>query len=98
MSKKLFGGLLAAVFLIVIGAAVFFLTRTDENVELAEDFFKTTYDEAQENVKPEVRTVVLNDGMQKAYRRTLWILFAVFLVGGLAYVSMLTLRILSAFF
>ena len=69
-----------------------------KSFSVAEDFFKTTYDEAQENVKPEVRTVVLNDGMQKAYRRTLRILFAVLLVGGLAYVSMLTLRILSAFF
>ena len=48
MSKKLFGGLLAAVFLIVIGAAVFFLTRTDENVELAEDFFKTSFTPSEE--------------------------------------------------
>ena len=69
MSKKLFGGLLAAVFLIVIGAAVFFLTRTDENVELAEDFFKTSFTPSEETSslceELEASPVVIGEGVDQ---------------------------------
>ena len=67
-------------------------------VTVAEDFLKETVDDTQEHPEPEVKIIVLNDGMQKRYRRLLWITLTVLTVGGIIYTCYTSLSIYSTFY
>ena len=64
----------------------------------ARDFLKESVDESQEHPEPEVRIIVLNDGMQKRYRRLLWISLTVLTVGGIGYMCYTCMTVFKTFF
>ena len=67
-------------------------------MNIARDFLKETVDDAMEHPEPEVQIIVLNDGMQKRYRRMLWISLTVLTVGGIGYMCYTCMTIFNTFF
>ena len=67
-------------------------------VKAVNDFLNDTVDEAMEHPEPEVKIIVLNDGMQKRYRRMLWICLSLLTIGGMVYSCYTCMTIYHTFF
>lgn len=67
-------------------------------LNIARDFLKDTMDESQEHPEPEIRIVVLSDGMQKRYRHMLWTLLTLLTVGGIVFMCYTCMTIFNTFF
>ena len=63
-----------------------------------EDFLNETVDDSMEHPEPEVKIIILNDGMQKRYRRLLWISLSLLTVGGIVYTCYTCMTIYHTFF